>query len=73
MAVVVDNAGGDHESVGIQNSLRLSIDFANDGDPAVLNGDVTAKSRQSRTVNNRAAANDQIECHRVPSLLSVRR
>jgi hypothetical protein len=56
--MVVDNSWGDHQAVGIHDSMRSAVHSSNLDDPAVADSDVAVKARQPRTVDYFAVLDD---------------
>ena len=54
MRMRIDEAGSDHQSVGVDYLGGAVFDFADFGDFAVRNRDVTLEARSSGTVNDRS-------------------
>ena len=54
MRMRIDEAGGDNQSVGVDYLGGAVFDFADFGDFAVRNRDVTLEARRSGTVNDRS-------------------
>src|SRR5438045_2393341 len=71
MGVTVNEAGSDHAALGIDNFFSRLVDPANRSNAAVEDAKVRLVARQSRAVDDSAAANNQIVSHAV-LLLSIR-
>ena len=68
MTMVVDKARGDDAAVGIDRPLGGTAQFADLGDPAVLDADITAERRHPRAVDDPAVLDQEIVRHRYPFL-----
>ena len=66
VGVAVDEARRHDVALGVERLLRAAAEAADLGDLAVLDADVAAKARQSRTVDDHAVLDDEIECHGDP-------
>ena len=71
VGVAVDEARRHDPALGVKRFLGGSaIDAADLGDLAVLHADIAAIARKSRSINDHAVLDDEVECHGFSSILS---
>ncbi len=63
MGVGVDEAGRDEQAIGVDLAGAAPGDLADLGDPSVGDRDIGGELRLARTVDDRAATQDQINGH----------
>ena len=66
MSVHVDPAGRDEQAVRVELAAAAFIDAPDRDDAAALHADVAAEARASGAIEDRSAADHEVE-HRVPS------
>ena len=61
--VVVDEAGGDDETIGVQGAPRRPVHLADRDDPVAGDSHVTGVSRHARAIDDPAVLNHQVVGH----------
>jgi hypothetical protein len=72
VAVIIDEAGGDHEAIGINGARRGVPQFANCDNFAVGDRDIAAEGRHAGAIDDSTILNHEIIRHRL-FLLVMRR
>jgi hypothetical protein len=70
MAMVVDKAGGHNPPFGVDRAFGRAAQFAELDDLAFLDPDIAPERRHPRAVDDAPVLDQQIICHRFPSLRS---
>ncbi len=63
MGVHVDDAGREHEPIGVDRLGALVLDLADSGDAAVLDREIGAPGLVAQPVDESGAADDEVDHH----------